>query len=197
VDDRTFLRAEGPSGLPLERVRPWQCSGWGIAWLTGNKPTATSIIESFDPETLRFRLREPHPMKTGDPFEVIPPSMNWNIHDNTITGCLMPVRLNSYGGETSFFSGNVVTRGGAAGVKQAVDVQGRFTLIGNHISGFDEPGSAALGISPDRFGKPCRSLYRNNIFDGCSSVVTETQKGLWEAADRDGNTVGGETTKGH
>ena len=56
--------------------------------------------------------------------------------------------------------------------------------------------SAALGISPDRFGKPCRSLYRNNIFEGCSSLVTETQKGLWDAADRDDNiVVGGETTK--
>ena len=198
VDDRTFLRAESPPGLPLERVRPWQCSGWTIAWLTGNKPTATSIIESFDPETLRFRLREPHErreslaraqMKAGDRFDVIAPSLNWHIHDNTVTGCLNPVILDSYGSETSDLNDNIVSRGDVTGVKQAVVVRGRFNLIGNCITGFDERDSSALALSPDPLGRVVRNLYRGNIFERCANVVTETQKGMWDPANAGNNVI--------
>jgi hypothetical protein len=103
--------------------------------------------------------------------------------------------LDSYGSETSLVRGNVIMRGDAAGVKAGIVVRGRFQLIGNHISGFDEAGAAALGITADRFGKPCRSLYRHNVFERCGSVATETQKGLWEAAEREGNVVIGEETQ--
>ncbi|MBM4084129.1 MAG: hypothetical protein FJ272_05015, partial [Planctomycetes bacterium] len=150
VDAQTFLRADWPAGLPLERKNPDWCRGWGIAWLADK---SVSVIAAFDPQTLRFRLREPRAMKPGDRFEVIAPSANWNVHHNTITGCVQPVLLDSYGSETSFFKENVVTRGEAAGVKAAIEVRGRFHLIGNHISGFDEKDCAALALFADPFGR--------------------------------------------
>ena len=77
-------------------------------------------------------------MKIGDGFEVFPPSANWNIHDNTITGCQQPVTLTGYGSDTSFFHDNLISRGGATNATQAVVVTGRFKLIGNCITGFHE-----------------------------------------------------------
>jgi hypothetical protein len=139
VDARTFRRADGwPLGLPLERTSPWQYRGWGIAWLSADKPAPTSIIESFDPETLRFKLREPHAMKAGDRFEIVAASLNWNIHDNTVTGCLQPVVLEGHGSNTSFFRDNLIERGGATTATRAVVVSGRFQLNGNHVVGFDK-----------------------------------------------------------
>ena len=139
VDSRTFLRADGwPRGLPLDPLRPWLCAGWGLAWVKGSKPAVTSTIESFDSETFRFKLREPHPMKVGDLFEVIVPALNWNMHDNTVTGCQRPVVLDSHGSDTCYFRNNLVERGGAADAKRAIEVRGQFRLIENQVVGFDE-----------------------------------------------------------
>jgi hypothetical protein len=140
VDDRTFTRSFSPYGLPLDRLQPQTCVGWKLIWLDGkSKPTgASSIIASFDPETLRFKLREPHPMKPGDRFEVIAPSLNWLIHDNTLTGCRQPVVLDSHGSDTSIFRDNIIERSGATNATQAIAGSGKFKLTGNHIAGFDE-----------------------------------------------------------
>ena len=54
--------------------------------------------------------------------------------------------LDSYGSATSVVRGNLIDRGLATGVAQAIELRGNFDLIGNQISGFDEPGSAALGL---------------------------------------------------
>jgi len=145
VDDRTFTRTFAPPGLPLDRLRPQTCVGWRLAWLDNkSKPTgAASVIESFDPETLRFKLHEPHPMKPGDRFEVVAPFVNWLIHDNTLTGCRVPVMLDSRGSDTSFFRDNLVERGGATNATQAIFVSGEFKLIGNHIVGFDKKEGTA------------------------------------------------------
>ena len=139
MDDRTFTRSFSPSGLPLERIQPQTCVGWRLAWLDSkSKPTvAESVIESFDPETLRFKLREPHAMKPGDRFEVVVPSLNWLIHDNTVTGCVQPVVLDSHGSDTSIFRNNLIERGGATNAAQAVVLTGSFKLIGNTVAGFD------------------------------------------------------------
>ncbi|MCX6898062.1 MAG: hypothetical protein NT105_05105 [Verrucomicrobia bacterium] len=125
LDDRTFVRAFAPPSLPLDRLQPRTCVGWRLAWLDSkSKPTgAASIIESFDPETLRFKLREPHPMKPGDRFEVIAPSLNWLLHDNTITGCRQPVMLDSHGSDTSLFRGNLIERGGATNARRPSQVR--------------------------------------------------------------------------
>jgi hypothetical protein len=88
---------------------------------------------------------------------------------------------------------NLVSRGSAVGVKQAVAVHGAFRLIGNQFSGFDEIESAVLTLYPDRFGKPCRSVYRDNFFTQCAVAVSESQPGLWDAASVSGNTVVGGT----
>ena len=139
VDSRTFLRADsGWMGLPLDRTNPGHCRGWSIHWLTGNKAAAPSIIESFDPETLHFKLRGPHEMKAGDRFEVVAPALNWNIHDNTVTGCQRPVVLDSYGSTTSLFRNNLIERGGTTDATQAIISSGQFQLNDNHVVGFDE-----------------------------------------------------------
>jgi len=93
------------------------------------------------------------------------------------------VVLDSYGGPTSAFRNNTIVRGGATNVKAAIEVHGAFKLIGNHIVGFDEPGSAALLLTPDPLGRAPASLYRDNIFERCAAVVKETRKGLWAASN--------------
>ena len=172
IDAATFLE----QGLPMEWKNSHLYRGWNLAWLSGARPNTLSVIDSFDPDTLRFKLRQPHPMKPGDRFQVFPPSANWNIHHNTVTGCVEPVKLDSYGSETSLFSDNIVTRGETAGVNAAVEVRGMFKLIGNHISGFDEKDSTALFLAVDPFGRMGRNLYRDNTFEKCSHAMTESQK---------------------
>ncbi len=136
LDERTFLSVG--RGVPLERRQSHCYRGWNLAWLGGRQPPALSVIEAFDPETLQFKLREPYAMEAGKSFEVYPPAANWNIHDNTIAGCLRPVVLDSHGSATSLVRNNLISRGEAAGAKQAIEVHGRFDLAGNQILGFDE-----------------------------------------------------------
>jgi hypothetical protein len=153
VDPKTFVRLEWTYGLPIERRRiecsgPLRCQGWQLAWQSGRKPNVLSVIESFDPETLRFNLREPYSMRRGDLFDVVVPALNWNVHDNTITGCQCPVVLDSHGSDTSIFRNNLIERGGTADAKQPVVVNGRFQLSGNQVVGFDEketPGGKCGG----------------------------------------------------
>lgn len=127
-------------------------------------------------------------MKAGGHFQVFPPSANWQIHDNTITDCLQPVNLDSYGSDTSSFAENVVTRGATAGVKEAVAVHGAFRLMRNRIHGFDEPGSVALSLYPDAIGRACRSVYVGNTVEQCALGMAESQVGLWKASLTSGNT---------
>ena len=164
--------------LPLEWRTSHLYRGWNVAWFAGGKPAGTSVVDAWNPDTLAFKLTAPREMKVDDVFEIYPPSANWNIHDNTITGCSQPVVLDSYGSETSLFRSNIVTRGDVTGVAQAVVVSGRFSLIGNHISGFDEKDSTALLLNPDRFGNPLKNILRDNTIERCNKDVTETQKGL-------------------
>ena len=147
------------------------------------------MLEGFDPESLRFTLREPYAMKAGARLAVYPPSANWLVHDNTIVGCQQPMVLDSYGSPTSLVTKNQISRGETTGVKQAIEVRGRFNLIGNQIHGFDEPDSAALGLYPDRFGKQLRNSYRSNSFDGCTRVFADAEKELWDAADTGENSA--------
>ena len=143
IDAQTFL-AKG-QGVPLERRQSHRYRGWNLLWLNGTQANTLSVLDGFDPETLRFKLREPHPMKVGDRFAVYSPSANWNIHHNTITGCQQPVVLDSFGSETSLLKDNLVSRGDVTGVKQAIQVRGRFGLSGNQVSGFDEPALSPSG----------------------------------------------------
>ena len=153
-----------------------------LIWSRSDKTqsqTGTSVIESFDPATLRFRLREPRTMKVGDSFEVIAPSVNWNIHNNIITACLRPAVLSSYGSSTSLFKNNLVTRGSTLKVLLGVEVHGRFQLLNNHLTGFDEHGAVALALYSNAIGLS-KSHYKSNIFENCYDVVTESQPGLWK-----------------
>ena len=136
VDPTTFKAGRGT--VPMER-RLSQCyRGWNVAWFRGSKPDGFSVIESFDPETFHFKLKQPREMKVADRFEVFAPSANWNLHDNTITGCAQPIAFSSHGSDTSFFRNNLIECGGATNATQAIVVTGRFKRIGNHIAGFDE-----------------------------------------------------------
>ncbi len=186
VDPSTFHAAEG--GVPFEWRTSHLYRGWTLVWLVGSKPTGTSTIDAFDPVTCRFKLKEPHDMKPGDRFEVFPPTgANWDLHDNTISGCREPVVLDSYGSETSLFRNNTIARGDTPNVPRAVVVAGRFDLLGNRISGFDEPSSAALVLRPDRVGRALRNLFRDNLIERCFCAVDESSKPLWDAAVKSGN----------
>ncbi|MDZ7615506.1 MAG: hypothetical protein U1E05_00790 [Patescibacteria group bacterium] len=189
VDDRTF--ALGARFIPLDDRLATQCAGWELVWLAGGKAADRSIIEAITgtagTDTVRVALREPRAVKAGDMFELIPPSANWTIHDNTITECRRPVSFDAYGGPTSILRNNIITRGGTTEVSQAIELHGRFALMGNVVVGFDEPESAALSLHPDRFGRLVRGLFHENMFERCGQVMRESQEGLWKAADTRGN----------
>jgi len=134
VDQATFLSSG--RGVPWERRQSHCYRGWNIVWFRGNEPNGTSVLDVFDPETLRFKLREPREMKKGDRFEVFPPSANWNIHNNTISDCLKPVVFGAHGTETSCFKNNIVSYSAEAAANQALEIQGKLKLLGNEIHGF-------------------------------------------------------------
>ena len=181
VDDRTFTQPSY-SAVPAGRPPGHDYHGWHVVWLEGSKVVGQSVLEGCDAETCRFTLREPRPMKAGDVFEVYPPTgANWLVRANTITGCLTPVVLDSYGSATCILAGNTITRGEATGVKEALAVRGRFDLLDNAFDGFDEPDAVVLGLYLDRLGQPPANLYRKNTFSRCGTVIAEQQPGLWEA----------------
>lgn len=136
IDPQTFERAEGPAGIALERRRSHRYRGWKLEWLTGASAKTFSVIEDFDPETLRFRLKAPVQMKERDRFMVFPPRANWDLHDNIITGCVRPVVLDAHGGETSLFRDNIIDRGDATNAVRAIEGDGRFQVTGNQVNGF-------------------------------------------------------------
>jgi hypothetical protein len=184
VDPTTFHEAS----LPLEWRYTHQYQGWNLLWISAGKITGSSVIEAYDPTTLLFKLTSPHEMKVGDVFEVYPSgTANWNIHDNTITGCQIPVVLDNYGSVTTRFCINMIDRGGAIGVKAAVTVGGCYQLIGNQITGFDEPGSCGLSLLTDKQGKPLPNIYRDNLLIRCTVGISESKPGLWKTATKDRN----------
>ena len=169
VDPTTF--AAGAGSVPLERRLSHRYRNWGLTWWRGGKLAGQSTIESFDPETLQFRLAQPCEMKPADRFEVIAPSLNWNLHDNTITGCQTPVVLHSYGSPTSLFKGNLIERGATTKVAHAVVVAGEFQILGNRIVGFDEDQSVGIEVRPDHAAREVRSTIRDNSFERCTTEV--------------------------
>lgn len=196
VDAKTFVAAPG-HGVPAERRQSHLYRGWNVVWTAGGSPVATSVIDAFDPGTRQFTLREPRDMKPGDAFEVFAPwGASWSISGNTITGCRQPVMLDCYGSENSTLRDNIITRGDATAVPHAVFVAGRFSLTGNHISGFDEPDSAALSLQPDRLGNVPANLLRDNIVQGCARLLAPGSEAQWEGALKDGNLTLGVTDSG-
>jgi len=184
IDSRTFLETK----LPLVWWDAHCYRGWELIWTSGVNKGKISRIDSYDPKTTAFTLAKAHDLSTGDHFEIIPgDDANWNIHDNTVTGCAQPVVLDSYGSVTALLKDNIITRGGAGEVAEAIAVAGRFKIIGNQICGFDEKDSAALRLSPDPAGRKNRNLLLRNIFERCSTVVKETGAGLWDGTMKSGN----------
>ena len=189
IDSRTFREGY----LPLEWRTSHLYRDWKVFWLKEDKQgqggvEGVSVLDSFDPQSLVFRLKEPRSMHVGDEFEVAPSQgANWDIHDNTITGCLHPVVLDAYGSSTSVFARNTISRGGATGVMQAIELRGRFGVIGNTFSDFDEPGASVLSLYPDTLGSAIRNGIAGNTFENCTRVVAESRKGLWNAAYVSGN----------
>ena len=176
-------------GVPLQWRDSHLYRGWRLVWLKGNAAVATSAINRYDPDTLQLRLAQPHKTKVGDAFEVYPPSANWTNNNNAITDCLRPVLYDCYGSSTTVVRDNLISRGRATGVKSAVEVRGALTFVGNHVAGFDEPGSSALALYPDARGAVPARLFRNNVLDRCAATVTESQKGLWDSAIRQDNVL--------
>ena len=189
IDGTTFAPAY--ASLPLDRRRERQCEGWRLVWLAGGRPAGVSALDAVlgaaKPKTVRFKLKEPREMKAGQLFEAIPPSANWSIHNNTITGCLHPVILRRYGSPTSIFRGNIVSRGATEGVAEAVVVSGEYCLIDNHISGFDEKDAAALALKAESPEAAPRMVFRGNVVQKCSHAVKTADKRLWEKAAKSEN----------
>jgi len=191
-NNRTFMRQNNLYGLPQDRIRPWSVSGWILLWRNRDgKFTGTSILESFDPEKLSFTLREPREMREGDRFDVIVPSLNWNIHDNLVTDCLRPVVLDSYGSKTSLFKKNLLIRGNTGNVPVGIEIHGCFQLEDNRFVDFNEDRSVAVALYPDDIGRICNSQYIGNIFENCNGVISESRPELWKSALKKGNqTIG-------
>jgi hypothetical protein len=185
VDSVTFVLGRGR--VAPERRQSHGYRGWTMAWTRGGKPAGLSVVESFDPETLQFKLREPREIRVGDRFELIAPSFGWNIHDNTITGCLHPALLDAYGSPTSAFKNNLLTRGGTTGVKAAIEFRGQFQFLGNQLNGFDERDACAWWPIADPLGRAALSVYRGNTVQACTQVTSPTYKG--PAFPADTNTV--------
>lgn len=187
IDERTFA-PPASSGVPLVRRLSHLYRGWHILWLQNGAPAGESVVEAFDADQLRFRLTEPREMKVNDAFEVYSPTgTNWMLHSNTITDCAAPLVLDCYGSATAVARNNTITRGQASGVERAILVSGRFSLIGNLISGFDEPESATLALRAGRLGTPPPNGYRDNIFEDCCNVLDSESLPLWQAARTSGN----------
>jgi hypothetical protein len=188
ADDGSFRERS----LPLEWPVGHRYRGWRLVWLGGTETNQVCTIAEFDAETCRFKLAQPRQVQVGDAFGIFPPSANWTIHSNAVTDCRRPVTLDGYGSPTSVFRDNTITRGQATGVEQAIAVVGEYRLAGNHVHGFDEPGSGALVLYPCPIGRSLRNIYRDNLFEDCAQPVQERARGLWEAAVKDGNLfVGG------
>jgi len=185
IDPQTFKSAGGQ--VPLPRRKTARYEGWNLVWSRAGKLQGPVAMGPFDRETDQFKLAAATPLKTGDLFEVFPPLANWNFHDNLITGCQSPVTLNIWGSPTTLFRHNIIERGGAAGVKQALLLTGRCDLIANRLVGFDEKDSAAIALQPDRLGRVPANLIRQNIFDHCAVPIAESQKGLWQPQPTDSN----------
>jgi hypothetical protein len=134
-------------------------------------------------------------MKSGDRFEVIAPSVNWAVHDNTVTDCLRPVVLDSYGSKTSMFRDNLVTRGNTVNVLLGVEVHGCFQLIDNRFTDFNEDKAIALALYPDAIGRIAKSQYQGNIFENCFVAVNENQPELWKSSMKKDNLAIGCTQK--
>lgn len=180
IDASTFTLRQNTVPYPARRSHRF--AGWNIAWLQGDAVEALSTISSFDPETLQLQLAQPRELKPGAALEIFPPSgANWTIEGNTITGCLQPMVLDSYGGVDCVVRDNLISRGAATGVTEAVVVRGQFTLTGNTISGFDEEGAVALALYPDRAGRELYPVILRNIIQRCARAVGEAQPGLWSA----------------
>lgn len=176
VLDATTFRA-GRGRIPPERRQSHCYRGWNVAWFRDGKPQGLSVLAAFDPETLCFKLQEPREIRVGDRFHLFPRSADWQIHDNTVTGCLRPVVLEGFGSETCVFRNNLLSRGDVTGVKAALEVHGRYQFFANQFHGFDEPGSAAVATVADPFGRVRQNLYRDNIIQRCASPASPTQEG--------------------
>lgn len=149
VDAVTFDAAYG--GVP----RGWQphlYSGWTLSWFRGGELVGSSEIESFEPLASRFKLKQPGDIQKADMFEIQADAANWNIHDNTIVGCVMPITLDSPGSATSFLKDNLISRGDASSAKLAIrKVRGQFQLDGSSsptASAIDTTTNDAPSIDP-------------------------------------------------
>lgn len=182
IDSQTFLCANWSLTFPLEPNRQVLYKRWHIAWQKSKASEVISVIESFDPDNLSFKLMEPRQMKVGDILEFIAPSLQWNIHDNTVTECLRPLILDSYGSSTSLFKDNLVNCGNMTSVSNGIEVHGRFQILDNHLNGFAKQGAAAFSLYPDAIGRISTSRYERNTFENCFDIITESQPGLWKAS---------------
>lgn len=173
IDPRTF-KSGGP--LPWPRRGTHGYRGYRIAWAPAdNGPYVPGPqIELFDPDQGVFRLTGDSELKNRAVFALqSPQGLNWNVHHNVINNCIQLVKFDVFGGPTSIFTDNLLSRGETTGIKVAVEIRGLLKITDNQFSGFDEPDSVALLLHTDPLGRPSRLDGRSNAFDQSATPIQD------------------------
>jgi hypothetical protein len=173
IDSRTF-KSSGYLAWPRRGTHCYR--DYRIAWAPDGNATYVlgPKIDAFDPDEGVFRLSEDCDLKKGAAFALLSAyGLNWNIHHNVINNCSQLVNLDVFGGPTSVFADNLLSRGETEDVKVAVEIRGQFKITDNQFSGFDEPDSVTLMLHPDALGRPSRSVCKDNEFDQCTTPIQD------------------------
>jgi hypothetical protein len=192
VDAHTF-KSDGDKwgAIPWPRRNTHCYRGCMLAWFPDSSTIVGPVIETFDPDQILFRLTRNYELKPGTSFALYSPQgFNWSLHHNVINNCNKLVDLDVFGGPTSVFSDNLLSRGEIKNVEVGVLIRGTFSITGNHFAGFDGPNSVALLLKGDQFGKASRLVCRDNVFDQCTKPIGEGMPGVWKAAIKSGNVFG-------
>ena len=76
--------------------------------------------------------------------------------------------MDCYGSSTALFGDNIVQRGRASGVKEALVLGGNFAVTGNRFVGFDEAAAVAIRVQSDPLGKTWEKNCTGNVFVNCA-----------------------------
>lgn len=81
-------------GLPREN---WNSDlsycKWHLQWLTGKNSGKKQVIESYNAGTREFKVKEGVDSDVGDRFFIYPDIANWQIHNNTMVACEVPMQI--------------------------------------------------------------------------------------------------------
>ncbi|MFK5920987.1 MAG: hypothetical protein QM496_02315 [Verrucomicrobiota bacterium] len=180
IDAKSF-KAKGR--LPWPRRGAYRYQAYRLAWVSAETPelfVKGAVIKSFDADAGLFRLQQDSELKVNARFALYSPQgFSWNIHHNVLSDCSQLVKLNVFGGPTTSFSNNQLSRGDDRDTKIAVALRGAVSVESNQFSGFDKNDSIVLLLQSDPLGRSARFVLRDNSFHDCQVPLAEQKKGLW------------------